>query len=300
MRTVTLNSSDGWSSEPRTDRTRLLLLGDSTVITSYLPEEEQFHRALGRELGVLNRDVEICNAADNGEFIARYLFSGAYERMLAIQPGADIVVVRFGVNDEKRMDATEFGGQLDNFLGLLNEDFPGATLILETGIYIDPKHYTSDRNTTLVPYWQKTRDIAARRGLPLSDVYAAMEDATRSGNWDLRIRGNVAGSHRVLDASQDTGRDNDMAWFTDIHPNAAGTRVAAWTLAQCLSGAFPDGLPTGQRRKERLPKIMQDYSAYLAFPPERLPARCAPPWRVIQGTLTDGFQHARNSANHTL
>jgi acyl-CoA thioesterase-1 len=276
------------------NQTRILLLGDSTLITTYLPEDDMFSRALERELKTLGLEAEIFNAADNGEFIARYLLSGAYERMRARQHGADIIVVRFGVNDEKRVPAWEFGRHLEILLDLLDEDFPGARIILETGIYMDPEHYFRDRNQTLIPYWQKTREIAAGRGHMLCDVYAAMERETAKGNWDLRIRRNMPDGSRALDASQDTGREHDKVWFTDVHPNAKGTRLAAGELARCLAEAFPNGFPSGQARRQRNAKSAQEYSDLLAFAPERLLAPANPAWRPGGQTATDDLQNALN------
>lgn len=261
--------------------TRILLLGDSTVITSYLPEDQSYKHALECELKVAapSSAFEVFNAADNGEFIARYLLSGHYERMRTSQPGADLIVVRFGVNDEKRVGPAEFGVQLEKLLDLLSEDFPGARIILETGIYMDPEHYSSDRNKTLIPYWNKTREIAAKRNLPLSDVYAAMERETAAGNWDLRIRKPGKDTEPVFDGRQDAGRENDRSWFSNVHPNAEGNRVAARELAKCLITSFPERLPSGNARNDRPTKTSADYENLLSFPMERLKEVQKPSWR---------------------
>lgn len=260
---------------------RILLLGDSTVITSYLPEEQRAHRVLEQELkaSLPSAACEISNQADNGEFIARYLLSGAYERMRASVTGADIIVVRFGANDEKRVSPDEYGRQLGTFVDLLQTDFPGACVILETGVFMDPAHYSFDRNKTLQPYWQKARDIAKSRGLICCDTYAAMERATRDGQWDQRIRKTPKGDKQVLDASQDAGKEGNRAWFSDIHPNAEGTRVAARELAGCIAAYLHQGTPEPARKNDRPSRSSEDYVSLLNFKPEQLAEIRNPPWR---------------------
>lgn len=259
--------------------TRILLLGDSTVITSYLADEARPQSLLKNSLLNVDTPGEVINAADNGEFIARYLLSGAYEHMRASTPGADIIVIRFGANDEKRVSPEEFSEQLKILISLLQEDFPGSCIILETGVYMDPKHYSFDRNKTLLPYWEKTREIAEAHHLPCSDVYAAMERATLAGNWDLRIRKTGKNESRVIDASLDDTKATNLAWFSDIHPNTEGVRVSAEELTSCIARTFPDKLPSGNRARERSAKSAEEYTKLLNFTPDRLAEIKNPPWR---------------------
>jgi len=251
---------------------RVVLMGGSSVITSYLPEEHQhthqLQRAMDQEYGVGR--VKVLNWADNGLFIARFLIDGRYDRLRKDVGGVDLFVIRFGTNDAKRMRPKEFGEQLEKLLDLLKDDYPDARIILEDGLYLDyPAHYLSDRNKEQKPYWNQTREIARKRGLPLSALFEASEKATREGNWDLRIRRQ---DNRVItmDASKDAEHAGDIEWFTDIHPNPAGVQVAVDAEMAAVKGLFPKTMPTGGRKTERPERSADDYVRLLNFAPERL------------------------------
>src|SRR5690606_37843598 len=133
----------------------------------------------------------------------------------------------------------EYHQQMLKFIELLKTDFPGIAIVLETGIYVDyPRHYTSDRNKSLDPYWEVSRKIAAESGYPLVDYYAVTKQEAAEGNWDIRIR-TQAGKQIILDASQDAGKENDPKWFTDIHPNPVGVQIAAREEVRVLRTLFP-------------------------------------------------------------
>lgn len=260
----------------------LVLLGDSTVITSYLPEEQRPQTVLRELLAptCTGQTVRVVNEADNGEFIARFLLNGAYEKMRARLPEAGIFLLRFGINDQKWFSPEEFGAQLHLLIDLLQQNYPKAEIILETGIYVDKNHYRSDRNRILSPYWDITRKAAEARRLGLCDIYAAMEKETAGGNWDLRVRRAAADEPRVLDASQDEGKD--MAWFSDIHPNAEGVRVASRAEAKILKSRYPEKLPAGGRRVERAARLEAEFAELLSFGRERFSKK--------QKTQEDQFQ----------
>jgi acyl-CoA thioesterase-1 len=247
---------------------RVVLFGGSSVRTSYLPIAAQHHVVLGGLLreAYPGQAVTVENRADNGEFIARYLLRGTYERHRADLPGIDVAIIRFGTNDQKRMDVDEYRRQFEKFLALLEQDFPGLHLILETGIYVDyPEHYNFDRNLELDPYWQVSRDLAQERNLPLVDYYAACKREAERGNWDIRVRRGL-----VIDSAQDAGKEGSADWFTDIHPNPRGTRLAAAEEARVLRAAFPRLLPVGQTTATREPENTAFYERYLDFPSDRL------------------------------
>jgi len=257
------------ASEPPVSR--VVLMGGSSVITSYLPEAAKhknvLQAALDQHYGAGLAQVH--NWADNGEYIARYLITGQYDRLRNDVGGVDLFIIRFGTNDAKRMPPKEFGEHLEKLIDLLREDYPDAKVILEDGLYLDyPAHYDHDRNKKQKPYWDQTREIARKRGLPLSALFEASEKATREGNWDLRIRRqekNVI----TLDASKDSEHPGDVKWFTDIHPNPAGVRIAVESEMTAIKALYTGALPSGGRKLERK-RTPSDYIALLNFAPERL------------------------------
>lgn len=249
------------------------LFGGSSVATTYLPQEIKHHAVLERELeqAYPKQKIKVSNFADNGEFIARYLLRGTYEKDRASLVGLDVAIIRFGTNDAKRMETDEYRRHLEKFIALLKEDFPGVQIVLETGVYLDyPAHYTSDRNKILDPFWQVSRDLAAAEGIPLADYYEAVKAVTAAGDWDVRIRWQERGKPVVIDASQDAGKENNPKWFTDVHPNPEGVRIAVRGEVQALKKLFPETLPSGGKTITRPPRNAVFYGEYLDFSPDRL------------------------------
>lgn len=264
------------------------LFGGSSVATTYLPEGAKHHAVLERELAKAypEQAIKVSNFADNGEFIARYLLRGAYEKHRESVSGIDIAIIRFGTNDIKRMDMPEYRSHMEKFIELLKKDFPEIQIILETGMYVDyPIHYSKDRNKTLNPTWQVSRDIAAQDGYPLVEYYEAVKAEAAAGNWDVRVRArpNSRGPF-VLDASQDAGKENDPRWFTDIHPNPEGVQIAVREEVKTLKAHFPEKLPSSGKALAREAKSMDDYSEYLNFPPARLERKGENPDQLQEAT----------------
>lgn len=252
------------------------------MITSYLPEDDKHRSVLQRQLetAYAPQKIEVINLADNGEFIARYLTTGKYEKQRAGLKGLDVAIICFGINDQKRFDTAEFRQQLLDLIDLLKKDFPGVRIILQTGVYADyPAHYVTDRNQTLIPYWDAIRSVGAELGLPVCEVYQAMEQATKEGNWDLRIRQQSKDKppRFVLDASQDHEHVGNVAWFSDIHPNPEGVRVAVKEQVKALKEIFPKELPMGNQIASRESKPNSFYIELLHCPAERLQASAKRP-----------------------
>ena len=272
-----------------TETVCVALLGGSSVRTSYLPEELQHDVVLERELAVAYPDqkIEVVNLADNGEYIARYFLRGAYERQRRTLQGMDIAIIRFGTNDQKFMDSQEYRRHLEKLIETLQTDFPGVRIVLETGIYLDyPLHYSFDRNAVLNPFWQVSRDIAEETAFPLVDYYEAVKRETKVGNWDVRVRKNEGNDVFVLDASQDAGRENDPSWFTDVHPNPEGVRLAVREEVEQLKANFPERLPTGQKSQALASRSASWYADYLDFSPERMSQkRVSTPVDQLQGAI---------------
>lgn len=249
------------------------LFGDSTVATTYLPEGAKHHEVLEQELRRTypGQEIKVSNFADNGEFIARYLLRGAYETHRASLSGLDVAIIRFGANDAKRMGTAEYLRHLEKFIALLKTDFPGVQIVLETGMYLDyPAHHSSDRNKDLNPFWQVSRNLAAADGYPLVDYYEAVKTEAAAGNWDVRIRSRAPGTPFVMDSSQDAGKEDDPKWFTDIHPNPEGARIAVREEVRVLMKLFPDALPSGERALAREAHDADFYAESFGFSLDRM------------------------------
>ncbi|HRU04795.1 MAG TPA: GDSL-type esterase/lipase family protein [Candidatus Brocadiia bacterium] len=227
----------------------VVLFGDSTVITSYLPKDKRSNVFLQEMLAKAypGQKVRVSNAGRDGDYIGQFLLGARYQReVLARFDQINIAIVRYGQNDWKRMSPEIFELWQEQLYNTLEADYPGVIIIPEAGMYFDPAHFGSDSNPRNNTYWDKTRAVAKRRGYGLCDVFEAMKRETAAGNWDLRIRGDG----KTFDASKDAGRENDMNWFGNGHPNVAGAKVAAQTQFETIRKLFADKLPTdGGRRK---------------------------------------------------
>lgn len=264
--------------------TRVALFGGSSSATTYLADADKHQSVLQRELiaAYPGQAIEVFNFADNGEFIGRYLTTGTYEKHRESMQGKglDLAILRFGINDSKRFKTDEFAEQLKTFIKTLSADFPGVAVIIENGFYIDyPAHYSSDRNKALNPYWAVSKAVAEQLQLPFSDLYAFSEKETKAGNWDLRIRSQSTTAYPkkkerfLFDASLDAEYGHDPKWFTDVHPNPNGVRVAVKAEVGLIRTLFPEKLPSGHRIADTPPRSNDEFIALLNCPPERLVLR---------------------------
>jgi lysophospholipase L1-like esterase len=224
---------------------RLLMIGDCTLATSYLPPRYKNEQLLAERLRELypNDRCELVNEGLDGESVGKFL--KRYDRTLRRYAPPDYVLIRYGVNDRREYGVDGFRAALTELCERLRADLPRARVLLETGVYVDyPDHYEFDRNTVLQPIYQTIRELGQRYELPVVDVYERMKRETEQGNWDLRVRGYgvVDEDIPVLGAGQDHLHEGDVRWWTNIHPNPSGIAVIADEEAQVLKRHWPDTL----------------------------------------------------------
>jgi lysophospholipase L1-like esterase len=186
----------------------VLHIGDSLTSTSYLPFGErvgaQLAGVIGKKLpGVRFRQVSV--AAD-GESVREFLETKRYQEVVRDNyKKVDVAVVHYGGNDVNQYDVKEFARQLGTLCDNLERDYPGVRIVLRTGTYVpgNPKNV----NDRYLPYWEASRDLAARRKYRLADVCAAFQAET---------------TPRVLRGEG------------DMHPSAQGVTLIAETLYGAL------------------------------------------------------------------
>lgn len=245
-----------WPSTPYSDEARepepdpetafvVALLGDCTVSCSYLPpaNRPENHLAVRLRRAFPQRPHLVRNLAASGESAADYLRSGRAESSLAALPRLDAVFIRYGINDRKQAGIAGCINSLRSLCGLVRQRFPGATLFIETGIWVDyPAHYLWDRSARLAPLYEAMRELAREEGYGLVDIFARMEAETRRGNWDLRVRGLPTPEHVIVDDSFDAFFGEDPAFFTNIHPNSRCLGlIAEWEVEALLTPTGPAG-----------------------------------------------------------
>jgi lysophospholipase L1-like esterase len=199
----------------------------------------------------------VYNEAHGGEYIgpadgaapgtSEPLFSsdtgGRYFKIVKKRPQADVVVINYGANDGKAYAPDLFRKRLDFLCTQLQKDYPGCLIVFSTGMYLDPKHSAgywidtprvpgfkngSSRNVYLEAYNKEARELAAARGFLVADVHRRMDEETKKGAWDFRIRAGNA------DPAEDAKHEGDMKWFNDVHPNDRGTALIAQVIAETL------------------------------------------------------------------
>ena len=122
--------------------------------------------------------------------------------------GPDIVTVMFGLNDMTRESLEDYRANLNEIVNKCQA--AGAEVLLCTPNAVED---TSSRPTDkLLQYVGVVREIAAARLIPLADCYAAMESVR-----EKRLE------------------DWIMLMSDEIHPNMAGHRALAGTMATAIS-----------------------------------------------------------------
>jgi lysophospholipase L1-like esterase len=213
---------------------RIVLVGDSNTITSYLPPSQRVDGVLQRRLaaGFPGKRIEVENAGLGGESIKELLTRKRYERDLQTLGRADVFVISYAGNDANAYGPDEFERQQRELVRRLRTDFPAAKIILETTGYFDhPAHYTIDYNARMQPYTEATRRIAADGSDgggadALLDIYQTMQQRTAAGDWDFRYRVHPQWK-LTLDARYDAELGQSPAYYTNPHYNPRGTRLIA-------------------------------------------------------------------------
>jgi acyl-CoA thioesterase-1 len=223
----------------------ILMLGDCTLATSYLPSrlKNETRLAEALEQRFPGEQIKVVNEGLDGEAVSGFL--RRYQRTMARYPQPDYLLLRYGVNDRRTDGIAGFRANLTGLIERLRADYPRTRLLLETGMYVDyPAHYAWDRNAKMQPVYDAIRSLGAAYGLPVVDIYERMKAETERGNWDLRVRGyGVVDDHiPVFGPGQDHLHGHDVRWYTNIHPNPLGIEVIADEEARVLAQHWPDGL----------------------------------------------------------
>jgi lysophospholipase L1-like esterase len=257
-------ATDSTASRPM-DKAEVVIVhfGDSTCITSYLPAEQRVEAVLNDRLSNFYRNQKTVshNVAAGGDYIRQFLDSGRYKKAVKDRiPHIDIALIRYGHNDQKHCEPVEFKRHLEEFCDLLAEDYPGVQIVLETNMWVDPKHHAADPeasvklNERMNAVWDVVRQVAEEGKYPLVEIYERKKKETQDGNWDQRIRHQQLSmekfGRRILDGSKDNEMKDVRGWFYDNHPNANGVKIIADEEFMVITGLWPERLPMAQRMQD--------------------------------------------------
>jgi len=197
------------SSVPGDNEKIIVYLGDSLTNLSYLPFEERVDAVLKEMLAKekVGAFRQINYAAD-GEYIKDLLNSNRYKKMVKENLArVDIAIIRYGGNDSRYGTPEDFKKQMGILSDKLIADYPKVKIIMGTGTYLKGNDDVNLKQYGA--YWSATREFAAERKYPLSDMYAAFEK---------------------LQSDKLTRNSGDM------HPSAEGAKVMAETLVKDVAG----------------------------------------------------------------
>lgn len=233
--------------------------GDSTCITSYLPQDQRVEAVLNDRLSAVYKDHKIVshNVAAGGDYIRRFLDQGRYEKVVKDKiQHIDIALIRYGHNDQKHCEPVEFKRHLEEFCAVLEKDYPGIHIMLETNTWVDSEHHSGDQGATIRfnermnSVWEVVRQVAKERKYPLVEIYERKKKEAEAGNWDQRIRNQKLSqgkfTKRILDGSMDEEMKDVPGWFMDNHPNANGVKIIADEEIKIITRLWPKDLPTAQ------------------------------------------------------
>jgi lysophospholipase L1-like esterase len=236
-------------------RAQILLLGDSTTEAAIpkrlAPDEPQFEDTirilLAAEPGLPPCDVY--NEGLSGEFIRR-LLDTRYDKAVKTKPQADVIVIRYGINDASKREnfAENFPKDFHELIGRLRDDHPRAKLIAMTTIPYSAENQHAEINALIAK-------IAGAEKLPLFDIaprylaeLAKGPDMLNYRRYSLaKVPANlrslatpyiVPGTDPqvvVLDNRLDAIFGHLPGWFGDRHPNAAGYNVIASETAKFIA-----------------------------------------------------------------
>lgn len=275
--------------------------GDSTCITSYLPNDQRVEAVLNHRLSAFYKHQKIVNhnVAAGGDYVRRFLDSGRYEKVVKDTiRHIDIALIRYGHNDQKHCEPIEFKRHLEEFCDLLSKDYPGLRIVLETNTWVDPEHHATDPTTSVQlnkrmnSTWEVVRQVAIEQEYPLVEIYERKKRETETGNWDQRIRNQQLSMEkfgtRILDGSKDEEMKDVAGWFSDNHPNANGVKIIADEECKTITRLWPKGLPTGasDMRARGASATSQSIPPQSADQDERFR-------RLVVGTWEDDYQGKR-------
>jgi lysophospholipase L1-like esterase len=236
--------------------------GDSTCATIYLPVEQRIDAVLNAKLSekYKNQKIRNINVGLDGDFIRQFIDKGRYEKVKAQHPKIDIALIRYGMNDWKKVPnpnqvkkADDFRKNLEELCDRLQKDYPGISIVLETNTYQCLKHAGDGwMNNHWNLYWQEARELARDRKYPLVDVHAQYKKEIDGGNWDFFIRNQSKAVEKfgkvIVDASKDEEMKDEKNWFGDAHPNFRGVTLIAEEEFKAITEKWPEKLPVANSK----------------------------------------------------
>jgi hypothetical protein len=221
--------------EERPGTGSVALLGDSTVACRYLPpaNRPENHLLVRLRRAFPEQRFKVQNLAGESDGPAAELRSGRLERLFAAVPSMHLAFLRFNLGDPRPEGFQEYLEGLAACGGALRQQYPGITVIVETGIWVHhPSHFVGDSHAHAAPLYDQVKAWAVEASYPVVDVYQKMQAEAAKGNWDLRVRGLPTPEQTVIDDTFDEFFGEEPLFFANSHPNSRCLAlIAEWEVA---------------------------------------------------------------------
>lgn len=228
---ATSSSEDESTTKPT--KVTIVLAGDSTV-TDGAGWARGFDSCLTDE-------VHVINLSRGGRSSKSFIAEGLWAKCLALKP--DYVLIQFGHNDQPGHGPDRETDPSTTYRQYMTQYVDDARAHNITPVLVSPlsrRQWGTDGkiHSTLAPYAQAVRDIAAAKNVPLIDLQArSIELYERLGKdtmLKLSPRKNADPKNKNADTASAANNGYD-----GTHLNAKGSQVVGAIVAQELAKAVP-------------------------------------------------------------
>jgi pectinesterase len=204
---------------------RIALVGDSTVT-----DKQGWGPGFK---ALLNDDVECINLALGGRSSKSYRNEGHWDKFLKLDPKPDYVLIQFGHNDTKGMRKgsdretdpdTEFRANMKRYVDEARA--AGIKPILVTSLVRREFKDDGKIHSSLVPYVEVTKQVAAEMKVPLVDLHARSLALCESMGADA--------CHEQIAPKKENGD------WDNTHLNAKGAAMMGALVVDELKKAVPE------------------------------------------------------------
>jgi lysophospholipase L1-like esterase len=224
-------------SATRPAKIRIVLAGDSTVT-----DKSGWGVGFGK---CLTKDVELINMALGGRSSKSFLAEGQWHKCLDLKP--DYVLIQFGHNDSPGHGATRESDPQTSYRRNMEQyvddaEAAGIKPVLVTSMSRRQWGHDGKIHSTLQPYVDVVKEIAAEKRVPLIDLHARSIEL-----YEKLGRDGVLGISPLKNAdpkstNSDTASAQNMG-YDGTHLNAKGGIMIGRIVAEELKKAVPELAP---------------------------------------------------------
>ena len=210
---------------------RIVLVGDSTVT----PDAGWGNGFIAS----LSDRAEVTNLSRGGRSSRSFINEGHWKKALDLKP--DYVLIQFGHNDQKLNDPTRGTDPQTTYRQFMNQYVDearaaGIKPILVTSISRRQWGKDDKIHSTLTPYVDVVKEIAAQKNVPLIDLHArSIELYEKLGKAEIE----TMSPSKPASAPSDDPAEHGRTVIDGTHLNAKGSAIVGRIVADELGKAVP-------------------------------------------------------------